>query len=148
MEETTDAKEGRMKKLTGRARSRCGRPKSIELSTPPAPNIYGELQLDLPLDKIKPLAESYKSSVSSYKKLKWALSNKEKLQILVDKLRGFNVDLEGLTARYLASALKKPEMVTVVTEVAPVPEKLRFMVPFPRNREYIEESQVRELVEK
>jgi hypothetical protein len=104
------------------------------------------LQHLLPLlEKGKALSESFKSNASFCRRLAWALYDKDKLNSLIGKLRGYNDGLGYLAEGYLgcASAAGIPGLCAGDTKSP----KRYFMVPFRRNIEYIGESQLKRFVE-
>jgi hypothetical protein len=128
-----------------KARKMFHRPKEIPNPDPviPPTNIMQDLQLVLPLKEVEELAQGFNYSVSSYSKLKWALRDKDNLRALIAGLERYNQDLIHLTERYFAataqiSPLKSPENRF---------SELHFMVPFPKNDDYVGESQVRTFAE-
>ena len=72
---------------------------------PAAPPTLNDLDLDIDLsfDDVERLAPAFNSTISSYAKLKWAFSDKDKLQALIDRLERYNKDLRVLTANNVST---------------------------------------------
>ncbi|KAI5787433.1 prion-inhibition and propagation-domain-containing protein [Pyronema domesticum] len=132
------------RRMKEKARNLFYRPKEIPDPVIPPTNIIQDLHIALPLNEVKKLAQGFKCSVSSYGRLKWALCDKDNLRALIAGLERYNQDLEHLMVRYFAS--------TVQILSSKLPEnasssEFHFMVPFPKNEDYVGKSQVRTFVE-
>ncbi|CCX31527.1 Similar to kinesin light chain [Grosmannia clavigera kw1407]; acc. no. EFW99948 [Pyronema omphalodes CBS 100304] len=112
-------------------------------SIPPVSATIEDLNLPPSLLSNTKSPKELKSIVSSYARLKWAFSDKEKLQSLIDKLKQYNEELESLTAKCPPLALER----FTPTPSDKVSSKIHFMVPFSKNADYIRQSQIRSFME-
>jgi hypothetical protein len=133
------------RKAKNKVRSIFGRHKGQNAvdSIPPVPVIFEGLNLPPSLLSHTESPKDLKSIVSSYARLKWAFSDKEKLQSLIDKLKQYNEELESLTANCLSLALERSTSIPSDSAAS----KIHFMVPFSKNDDYIGQSQIRSFVE-
>ena len=71
----------------------------------PAPVICDDIFKDLNVNiaQVEAMAPQLQSCVSNYARLKWAFSDKSKLQTLIERLKTYNEDLYNLTERHRAT---------------------------------------------
>jgi hypothetical protein len=133
-----------LRRMKEKAPNMFYRPKDIPDPDPVTPptNIIPDIQIPLPLNEVDKLAQAFNCSVSSCGRLKWALCDKDRLRELITGLERCNQDLIHLTDRYVASTAQIPSK-----SAEDVSSELHFMVPFPKNEDYVGESQVRTFVE-
>ncbi|CCX07754.1 Similar to Pc13g00620 [Penicillium chrysogenum Wisconsin 54-1255]; acc. no. XP_002558510 [Pyronema omphalodes CBS 100304] len=96
-----------------------------------------DLQLDanLRMATLENLEPRLKSVINTYSRLKWACLDSEKAQTLIIKLQKYNSNMKDLVDGHYDKV--GTTVVGVTTEDQP-----HFMVPFPRNEDFVGESQV------